>query len=92
MQPIKKPAGAGLSLLLVRYDVGDGVILSQRHYFAAVIRHHNSMLILCRQAAIFSFYCPAVFHGANAVIPSIDHGFNGERHTGCRTTPPSSAS
>lgn len=61
----KKAGGAGLSLLLVRYDVGDSVILTQRHYFAAVIGYHNSMLILRRQVAIFSFYRPAVFHGPN---------------------------
>ncbi|MNH13355.1 hypothetical protein D3C79_729230 [compost metagenome] len=40
------------------------------------------MLILCRQAAIFGFHRPAVFHGADAIITGVDHGLNGEGHTG----------
>ena len=38
------------------------------------------MLVLCRQAPVFGFHRPAVFHGADAVITGIQHRFYGERH------------
>ncbi|WP_258266844.1 M24 family metallopeptidase, partial [Salmonella enterica] len=33
-----------------------------------------------RQAAVFGFYRPAVFHGADTVIPGVQHRFNGKGH------------
>ncbi|AEW72217.1 hypothetical protein EcWSU1_00777 [Enterobacter ludwigii] len=58
----------------------DGVILAQRHNFAAVVCYHNSMLVLRRQASVFGFHRPAIFHGADAVITGIDHRLDGEGH------------
>ena len=38
------------------------------------------MLVLRGQAAIFGFYRPPVFHGADAVVAGVDHRFDGKGH------------